>query len=151
MKYKHFVWFYLSMGKILCGTQAQPKFENILSFSQKRSPGGWKKLFQVFFHVTIYNIIEELLYIFAYFGSFWVKMEKNPTLSLNYERIRIFWGKRTLRSWSINTLCDSICIWGKSYVGPRPPSNLKIFCHFLKRGHREVEKNFFKFFSCYYV
>ena len=117
----------------------------------KEVTGRLKKTFSSFFHVTIYNIIEELLYIFAYFGSFWVKIEKKSTLSLNYERIRIFWGKRTLTSWSINSLCDSIWVWGKSYVGLRPRSNLKIFCHFLKRGHREVEKNFLKFFSCYYI
>ncbi len=138
MKYKHFVWFYLSMGKILCGTQAPTKFENILSFSQKRSPGSWKNFFK-FFYV-----------IFAYFGSFWVKIEKNPTLSLIYERIRIFWGKRTHTSWSINTLCDSICM-GKIICGPQAPTKFENVLSFSQKRSPGGWKKLFQVFSCYYI
>ena len=110
-----------------------------------------KKTFSSFFHVTISNIIEVLSYFYAYLGYFWAKMKKISNLSLNYERIRFFSGKGALTSWNINTLGDSIWIWGKSYLHLSCAKSSNIFCHFLKRGHREVEKNFFKFFSCYYI
>ena len=73
------------------------------------------------------------------------------TSASSWQKIRIFADKGAFTSWNIMTLGDSIWVWGQSYVEPQPRSWSKIFCHFVNRGHREVEKNFFKFFSCYYI
>ena len=56
-KYRQFGLLYQRMGKIVWGPQATLKFKDFVSFSPRRSPESWKKLFSSFFHVTIYNIL----------------------------------------------------------------------------------------------
>ena len=44
-KYKQFGWLYQRMGKIVIQSQAGTKLKVFVSFSPRRSPESWKKLF----------------------------------------------------------------------------------------------------------
>ena len=106
---------------------------------------------QVFFMLLYINIYTKLSFFPVNIGYFRVKMTETSTLSLNYEKIRIFLGKRALTPYNITTWLTSVWAWKRFHRSPQLLPKSKIIGHFFKRGHREVEKPLIKFFSCYCI
>ena len=63
---------------------------------------------QVFFMLLYINIYTKLSFFPVNMGYFRVKMTETSTLSLNYEKIRIFLGKRALTPYNITTWLTSV-------------------------------------------
>ena len=127
------------------------KIKNYWSFFQKRSPGDWKNLKSSFFMLLYITIYTTLSFFSVNDSYFWVKMPQPTTLSLNYEKIRIFLGKRALTPYNTTTWLTSVWVGKRFHRYTQIHLKSKIIVHFFKRGHREVEKPLIKFFSCYYI
>ena len=107
---------------------------------------------QVFFMLLYITIYAKLSFFSVNIGYFWVKIAEPTTLSLNYEKIRIFLGKRALTPYNITTWLSSVWVGKRFHRTPQSSSRLKFIGHFFKRGHREVEKTFNQvFFMLLYI